>query len=264
MHTKLGLSICLGIIAGSMGMATSAQAFSFTTNFTAELSAPDTAKGNIWLDSVEFGGTTVSKFGFVDRVNIIENDLWIGGNTGAGSADRGDLANGLVQELLTNEGAVEALGNPNLNNILDGEDRGAFKMNVWFDKAVDNLFFWERGLNSAMEIQAIDKLGNIISNSNLLTLNSRTWDYAGFSIDTTEIGGAQRVGSLGVSLADLGLSSAIAGIQVTADRTSFFNGPDWKVVGSAAAVPEPGTVMGLGAIASGLLVSGRRKKAQKG
>lgn len=261
MNAKLSLSICVGIIAGSMGLATSAQAFSFTTNYTADLLGSNAAKGNIWLNSVTFGETTVSNFGLVNQVNILKNDVWSGGNTGAASADKGDLADGLVQELLTPEGAVKALGNTNLNNIIDGEDRGAFSMNVWFDKAVDNLFFWERGRNSAMEIQAIDKLGNSIGN--LLTIDSRNWNDAGFKIDTMEIGSAQTVGSLGVSLADLGLSSAIAGVRVSAQGTSFFNGPDWKVVGSAASVPEPGMVMGLGAIASGLLVSNRRKKAQK-
>ncbi|MCT7960306.1 PEP-CTERM sorting domain-containing protein [Laspinema sp. D1] len=259
MHTKFGLSICLGIIAGSMGLATSAQAFSFTTNFTEHLTENKAVKGNIWLNSVEFGGTTVSNFGLVNRVNILHNDRWTGGNTGAASADRGDLASGLVQELLTNPGAVTALGNTNLNNIIDGEDNGSFSMNVWFNQRVDNLFFWERGLNSKMNIQGIDKFGN--SMGNLLTINSGNWNDAGFAIDTKEIGAAQRVGSLGVSLADLGLSSAIAGVRVSA-QGALFNGPDWKVVGSAS-VPEPGTVFGLGAIASGLLVSSRRKKAQK-
>ncbi|MCT7974985.1 exosortase-dependent surface protein XDP2 [Laspinema olomoucense] len=261
MHTKFSLSICLGIIAGSMGMAASAQAFSFTTNFTKDLIGPNEARGDIWLNSVEFGGTTVSNFGLVDRVNILHNDLWTGGNSGAGSADRGDLAEGLVQELLIEEGAVTALGNLNLNNIIDVEDRGSFSMNVWFDQAVDNLFFWERGRNSAMRIQAIDDVGNSIGN--LLTINSRNWNPAGFGLNTVEIEGTQPVGSLGVSLADLGLSSAIAGVRVSAEGTSLFNGPDWKVVGSAASVPEPGTVMGLGAIASGMLVSSRRKKSQK-
>lgn len=261
MNTKLSLSICLGIIAGSMGLATSAQAFSFTTNFTEKLTGNDAAKGNIWLNSVEFGETTVNNFGLVNRVNILHNDPWTGGNTGAASADRGVLADGFVEEALTNEGAVKALGNLNLNNIIDGEDKGAFSMNLWFNQRVDNLFFWERGLNSAMDIQAIDKFGNSIGN--LLRINKNTWVDAGFKIHTTEIGGAQGVGSWGVSLADLGLSSAIAGIRVSAEGTSVFNGPDWKVVGSAA-VPEPGMVMGLGAIASGLLVSNRRKKAQKG
>lgn len=260
MNTKLGLSICLGIIAGSMGMATSAQAFSFTTNYTAELSGDDAAKGNIWLNSVTFGETTVSNFGLVNRVDNFKNDVWTTGNTGAASADRGDLADGLVQERLTPEGAVMALGNTNLNNIIDGEDRGAFEMDVWFDKAVDNLFFWERGRNSKMQIQAFDIAGN---RGNLLTIDSSKWNDAGFGIDTMEIRGTQKVGSLGVSLADLGLSSAIAKVRVSAEGTSFFNGPDWKVVGSAASVPEPGMVMGLGAIASGLLVSNRRKKAQK-
>lgn len=261
MNAKLSLSICVGIMAGSMGLASSAQAFSFTTNYTAELSGGDAAKGNIWLNSVTFGDTTVSNFGLVNQVNILQNDLWTTGNTGAGSADNGDLANIVSQERLTDAGAVMALGNTNLNNIIDGEDRGSFSMNVWFNQRVDNLFFWERGRNSAMEIQAIDQLGNGIGN--LLTINSRTWNDAGFGIDTMEIGNTQRVGSLGVSLADLGLSSAIAGVRVSAEGTSLFNGPDWKVVGSAAAVPEPGMVMGLGAIASGLLVSRRRKMSQK-
>lgn len=261
MNAKLSLSICVGLMAGSMGLATSAQAFSFSTNYTAELLGSKASKGNIRLNSVTFGGTTVSNFGLVNRANILYNDLWTGGNTGAGSADRGDLANGLSLELLTDPGAVMALGNTNLNNIIDVEDRGAFSMNVWFDKAVDNLFFWERGRNSAMKIQAIDKLGNSIGN--LLTIDSRNWNDAGFGIDTVEISGTQRVGSRGVSLADLGLSSAIAGVRVSGEGTSLFNGPDWKVVGSAAAVPEPGMVMGLGAIASGLLVSSRRKKVQK-
>ncbi len=260
MNAKLSLSICVGIMAGSMGFASSAQAFSFTTNYTADLLGPDAPKGNIWLNSVTYGDTTVSNFGLVNRANILENDLWTGGNSGAASADRGDSAYGLVQELLTDQGAAMALGNTNLNNIIDGEDSGTFSMNVWFDKAVDNLFFWERGRNSKMEIQAVDKLGKSIGN--LLTIDSSKWNYAGFDIDTMEIGGAQKVGSLGVSLADLGLSSAIAGVRVSANGASF-NGPDWKVVGSAASVPEPGMVMGLGAIASGLLVSSRRKKAQK-
>jgi hypothetical protein len=260
MSPKLSISVCLGLILSSMGLASSAQAFSFTTNYTAQFSGSNAAKGNILLNSVEFGGTTVNNFGLVNRVNILHNDLWTGGNTGAASADRGDLATGLSQEQLTNDGAVQALGNTNLNNIIDGEDRGAFSMNVWFNQRVDNLFFWERGLNSAMNIQAIDKYGNSIGN--LLTLDSRRWNDAGFAIDTLEISGAQRVGSLGVSLADLGLSSAIAGVRVSALGTSFFNGPDWKVVGSAS-IPEPGMVIGLMAIAGGMVTSRRRKTMNK-
>jgi hypothetical protein len=257
MNAKLYAPICVGLIAGSLGFASSAQAFSFTTHYDEALST-NPSQGDIWLEAVEFDGKTVSNFSFVDRVDIIHNDLWTGGNSGAGSADKGDQATvGLSEERLTNDGARTALRNTNLNSIIDGEDRGEFSMNLWFDNAVDNLFFWERGRNSAMTIQAIDTAGDILGDS--LTINSRNWDNAGFRLDTIEIGGSQRVGSLGVSLADLGLSSAIQGVRVSAEGTSFYNGPDWKVVGEK--VPEPGTVVGLGSIAMALVASRRRRSS---
>jgi hypothetical protein len=131
-------------------------------------------------------------------------------------------------------------------------------LDLSFNKAVDNLFLWERGKNSKLDIQALDAGGNLIGK--LLNLNSSTWQYAGYKLDTLEIPVAQDVGSLGVSLADLGVSGPISGLRVISKIG--YNGPDWKVVGSAAqpaSVPEPATLAGLGLVAGSLAASRRRK-----
>lgn len=262
MKTKFTLSILLGLVAGSLGFASSAQAFSFTTNYTYALDGKDAPRGDIWLDSVEFKGKIVDNFSFVNKADILYNPEYTGGNSGAASSDMGRLATvGTSVEDPTNEDVVTSLGNNNLGSIIDGEDRGKFSMDLFFEKGVNNLFFWERGMNSAMDVQAVDADGNLIGN--LLNINARNWDNAGFRLNTMEIGNnVQKVGSRGVSLADLGVdSSLISRIRVSAEGNSFYNGPDFKVVG--AAVPEPGMVMGLGALGVGLLASSRRKKADK-
>lgn len=250
-----------GLLTGGLLAAFSspAQAFSFTTNFTPSLTGSNASKGNIWLNSVMLGdGTSISDFALVSSANLLYNDAYTGGNTGAASSDLGDKATvGIKKESATSSSIVTSLGNLNLNSIIDTEDTGSFKMNLSFSSAIDNLFFWERGMNSKLQVQALDAAGNLIGN--LLTLNSATWNYAGFGIDTTEINETQRVGSLGVSLKDLGVSGPIAGIQLVSNRS--FNGPDFKVVGSAASVPEPASLAGLGLIAGALVVSRRRKLA---
>lgn len=242
-----------------------AHAFSFQTNYTASLSGSNASKGDIFLNSVTLtGGQVVSNFSLINAVNIVQNDLYTGGNTGAASADIGDLATtGIKQERLTNEGAKAVLNNLNLNNIIDTEDTGKFTLDLHFEKAVDNIFLWERGMNSKLNIQALDASGNAIGN--LLKLaNSSTWNYAGFSLDTQEISGAQKVGSIGLSLADFGLTGgSIGSVRVMSEKS--YNGPDFKLVGSAAAeakVPEPSTLIGLGAVAVGALVTRRRQQSQ--
>ncbi|WP_434222307.1 exosortase-dependent surface protein XDP2 [Limnospira platensis CENA597] len=276
MNSKLTLSVFLGLLAGGLGFAGSAQAFSFDTNFEYALTGRDAPRGDVWLNSVEVNGNIFSNFAFVDRADIVYNDPFTGGNTGAASSDRGRLVTvGTSQEDPTNADIVTSLGNNNLNSIIDGEDRGSFAINVWFDRRVDNLFLWERGMNSAVTVQAIDGRGNSLGNT--FTIARNDWDDAGFRINTLEIGNnVQQVGSRGVSLADLGLDPSvrsIGGIRVsaawseldpnydTAAMRAWYNGPDWKVVG--AAVPEPGMIFGLGAIGAGFVASNLRKKANK-
>ncbi|HEY9647903.1 MAG TPA: exosortase-dependent surface protein XDP2 [Chroococcidiopsis sp.] len=248
-----------GLLAGgllTLGTAP-AQAFSFTTNTAPGSNAP---KGNILLQSVTLGsGEVVDNFAFVNSAQIIYNDAYKGGNSGAASSDRGDNATGIKNENPVNADIVASLGNNNLNNIIDTEDQGKFTINVFFSSVVDKLFFWERGQNSKLGVQAVDASGNLLGTK--LVMDSAFWGSAGYSIDTTEIVGAQRVGSLGVSLADLGVSGPIAGVQLTSLKT--YNGPDFKVVGAAASVPEPATVAGIVAVAGAMAASRRRKAAKQ-
>ena len=151
------------------------------------------------------------------------------------------------------------MNNLNLNNIIDTEDKGNFILDLQFEQAVDNIFLWERGMNSRLDIQALDANGNEIGN--LMNLaSSKTWDDAGFDINTAEIGRAQNVGSIGVSLMDLGIEDGyISALRVTS-KGKAYNGPDFKVLGSVAEVPEPSALLGLGAVVAGMLASKRKKE----
>ncbi|MGB3535717.1 MAG: exosortase-dependent surface protein XDP2 [Microcoleaceae cyanobacterium] len=265
MKTKLFASFATAL-ALTAGFASSAQAvgFGFKTNFT---DGADGAKGDIMLDSVEFGGQTFTEFSLVNSATIVSNDVFTGGNSGAASADMGDLATiGLSQEKLTNEGAATALGNLNLNSIIDTEDSGNFAIDTKFDKAVDNILVFERGQNSRLDVQALDFAGNLIGNLVALP-KSNNWTDAGYSIDTMEIGSAQAVSSIGLSLADFGLNvdDSIFGYRMTSEGKSY-NGPDWKILGTTdatpASVPEPAAVIGLGLVAGSLVRSRRRQNSK--
>lgn len=234
--------------------ATSAQAFTFKTNY----STTDTTswKKDITLNSVEFNNKTYNKFSLVNDVKILQNDQWTGGNTGAASSDKGDKASGIAVEAATGSNLATSLGNLNLSNIVDTEDNGSFTMNLFFGNRANKFLFFERGMNSNLRVQALDKQGNLIGNS--IKLDSSTWQEAGYQLNTTEIDSAQKVGSLGLNLADLGLGNtpAISGLQLISKAS--YNGPDFKVVG--VSVPEPTTVLGLGLVGAALAMS-RRKKA---
>ena len=264
--TSAGL-IAGSSVVGAIALSAPAHAFSFKTNYTSVLTGAAASQGDIFLNSVELeDGTIISDFTKVTSANILSNDIYTGGNSGAASADIGDLATtGLRQEDLTNEGAAAVLSNLNLNNIIDTEDKGHFVLDLNFEKAVDNIFIWERGKNSRLDIQALDANGNEIGNKLQLS-NSRKWDDAGFKLNTQEIGNSQKVGSIGVSLADLGISdNFISSLRVFSDGKAY-NGPDFKVLGSVAEnqpqeVPEPSALIGLGAVVAGVL-STRRKKEQ--
>ncbi|NET69845.1 MAG: PEP-CTERM sorting domain-containing protein [Sphaerospermopsis sp. SIO1G2] len=161
----------------------------------------------------------------------------------------------------TGSDIADILGNRNLNNIVDNEDSGSFDIDVYFDSLItqhypgyDSLFFWERGKNSDLRIQALDASGNLVGNSLTLFRNEQT--DAGFDIDTTEIGGPQPVGSWGVSLAELGVTE-LKGLKLTSEAVTF-GGPDFKVV--AKKTPEPGLMLGLGTVATVAFFRRRGKK----
>lgn len=271
-HSALkGIYLAIGLVIAA---STTAQAASFTTNFT----AVDGAEGDIWLNSITQNQTTIDRFLLVNEAKILSNTpitnkqlgdtsnpeiAGTNNNTGGASTDKGDKASAPMPTSGMNDptGAEVAayLGNRNLNNIIDTEETGSFRMNLFFNKIVradksglDNLFFWERGKNSDLGVQAIDTSGKLIGN--FVKLNRADQTLVDYSIDTLEISAAHIVGSWGLSLQQLGVTS-LNGIRVTAD--SSYNGPDFKLV--ARQVPEPASMAGLGAVAGMMLISRRRQ-----
>lgn len=267
------------LTAGAVFAASeSAQAFRFETNDfnTNPLSELD-AKSDIFLESVKVLNSdgsieeVITDFSYVTNTEIVYNDQYSGGNSGAASTDVGDnTTTGFAVEGASAEDITANLGNSNLNNIIDTEDGGSFQLDLFFDTLVDNLLIWERGSdsdalgagNSDLALQALDMDGNLIGN--LLTITRDQWFNAGFFIDTQEIGNAQEVGSLGVNIAqDLGIEDGAMAIRFFSEAS--FNGPDWKFVGTDAArqdVPEPTLILGLGLLGGLLAVQKRAQDLQ--
>lgn len=260
-HSLSKLAVATSLAAGSLLTCFGAgNAFAFGFSFGATYSQNDSPTGDILLESVSIGEEIINEFSYVTSAQIVFNDPFVGGNSGAASADTGDTATGGVREEdATAEDIVANLGTNNLNHIIDTEDDGAFVIDLKFGKTIDNLLIWERGMNSDLGIQAMDANGNLIGNRLVVTRDM--WFDAGFSIDTTEITRAQSVGSLGVNIfSDLGVDAGkVETIRFFSKRE--FNGPDWKFVGTdSTRVPEPAALLGLG-IFSGLLMLQKRTKA---
>ncbi|MEA5550554.1 exosortase-dependent surface protein XDP2 [Anabaena cylindrica UHCC 0172] len=256
----ISLSLLFGAVLSG---ANSAEAASFTSNVT-----KTNAKSNVILNSITQNGKTFDNFSYVNKAVIKYNTPknTTNSNSGAASTDKGDNANSplATAEDPTGNAIAAFLGNNNLNNIIDTEDDGSFIIDVFFDSKIfkdnsglDNLFFWERGQNSTLGIQALDMSGNIIGNFKQLTETKKPTNYAGFQIDTKEIGGSQDVGSWGISLQDLGVTE-LSGLRLTSKAS--YSGPDFKVI-ARTSVPEPTTILGLGAVA-GLALLRRRQLKQ--
>jgi hypothetical protein len=257
---KLQTASTLTLIAAALTLATApAQAFtgfSFSTDYSPKPADP---KKDIKLESVKLAsGKEVSRFALVQTAKILVNDNVDG--LGPGSSDHGDdtvldlfLPEGPKVENPTDADVVASLGNLNLNSIIDTEDNlGTSVIDVSFGKkGAKTFFFFERGMNSDLKVDALDKLGNVVSTFNI-TRNMFKANPTGYSINTTEVGGAQKVGSYGLTL-----DYKVAGLRLSSDNKS--NGPDYKVV--AAKVPEPGAIAGLGMVA-GVAILARRKRNQ--
>lgn len=261
----------VGLVAGTVltTVATQAQAATFSTfDFDTNKTGND-SKRVITLNSVEFDGHVVTNPILVSGVENFDNtyrtpdapgasiSTMNRNNTGAASAEVGDKVkvnegNGIKVEDPTAADIATALGNRNLNSIVDTEDNGRFTMDIIFSRAANHFFFWERGMNSSLKIQALGGAGEVLDT---FVLNKNNVSDAGYSIDTTEIDGNQKVGSLGLKLNGAFTNK----LRLIAEGSSY-NGPDFKV--AAASVPEPATVVGLSAAAAAMIAARRRKAAQ--
>jgi PEP-CTERM motif len=257
---KLQTASALSLIAATLTLATApAQAFtgfSFITDYSPKPADP---KKDIKLESVTYGGKTYSNFGLVNKAVIQVNNRTTSSQLGPGSSDIGDetlldtyLPEGDAVENPDADDIVKSLGNLNLNSIIDTEDNlGISVIDVYFKKPARTFYFFERGMNSDLMVDALDAAGNVVDTYKITRADFGS-SPAGYSINTTEIGGAQRVGSYGLTLS----RNDVVGLRLSSDNT--MNGPDYKVF---AKVPEPATIAALGTVA-GLAVLARRKKNQ--
>lgn len=240
-------TVATGALLSVVGNA-NAQGFGFA--FENQVSNDTRAKEDVFLESVKIGDEIITDFSFVSEVEIVENDQFVGGDTGAASADKGVKATtGVSVEDASADNILENLSNNNLNNIVDTEDVGSFVIDLTFEKVIDNLLIWERGRNSDLGIQAVDAQGNLVGNR--LVIERTQWQDAGFSILTNELqdesAPAQEVGSIGINIIeDLGIrSNNVQTIRFFSE--DGFNGPDWKFVGTENKdIPEPAFILGLG------------------
>jgi hypothetical protein len=239
------LPIATLLTVGAVFSSRSAQAFtpfSFTTQYSP---TPMSSSGDIQLDSVMFGGHTVSNFTHASSLESFGNNDTTttpeDSSLGPFSSDRGDNASGINVENPTNANLLASLANNNLNNIIDGEDAAAGSgMDIFFNQPTNHLFFFERGGNSDLTVNLINADGSLGAP---YSLNHVDFQDAGFSIDTTEIFGAQKVVSRG-----LRHTQSIFGVRLTAHAGS--NGPDFKVVGANVRdIPTPSLLLGLSLMA---------------
>jgi hypothetical protein len=255
--------VSVGLISTAMAIVPQAKAsaftgFNFSTN--AVIGNPThPTKGDITLQSVTWGSRTVSNFDLVNSASIHTNSYTLG----PASSDRGDLVSGSCarNEMPSAADIVSSLGNLNLNCIVDTEDNmGTSIIDVFFDpnKTVNTFFFFERGMNSNLQVQGIDANGGLVGNFTIMgnvPTPMKQWKPTGYSIDTMEINNSQRLGSYGLSSA-----VQLKGLRIMSQIG--FNGPDFKVV--ATRVPEPATMLGLGAVSGTAVLLRRRKQKVQG
>lgn len=219
-------------------------------------------------DFVRFtGGKLVSNKGPFGWNQLGDRDMSTAGNATDGNPDRADLSTPLTGEA-SSKGAISevfgsSLGYKNLSWIVDGEDSGAYTLDLFLNNvsaftpdsnaSTVELAVLERGGNSDFSIAGIT--GFTLSGDPILTaayhvLRSQT-GYAGWTLDTLEIADAQNVNGVGLSLPHEW--GQVLGVRISA--VSSDNGPDIVAVGM---IPSPGAVSLAGA--AGLLAAGRRRR----
>jgi len=212
------------------------------------------------------GGSLSNNIGTFGWNTPIPRDMG-GQNNNSGNPDRADSASVYTGEAGHTGTLSEVFGSfstgyKNLSYIIDGEDNGAWSLDLLFapgltlsadsDNSTIELALVERGRNSDMLVYGLIAGGGVTQSVLVPRANLA---QAGWSLDTLEIGGAQEVGAVGLSL-DSSWTNLV-GFRIVA--TSAFNGPDLVAVGTAMPVPAPGAAA-LAAL-GGLCIARRRRNA---
>lgn len=213
-----------------------------------------------WEDArLATGGKT---YGWIDP---IKRDMNTSGNKYAVNPDRRDNAKPMAGESSSTGTLREVFTARPLDYILDSEDCASWSLdlklgNGQYIKSDKNsktpeIAILERGMNSDLKVKAIVSNGGQITTTKSVFLSRTAQRYTNFKMDTLEIAGAQKVGVWGLSLDSFGpIEGQVIGLQISSDAS--YGGPD--LVGVATnAVPEPGTMIALGA---GLAALARRRR----
>lgn len=258
-------SAALSIAAAAGAQATTFTAFSFATGASTSGAFGGVngswGNGDVRLDSVSFNGRTLqqAQLQTVSSASIVVDDGRDAVNGG------GNLATGRginsVADGWTNEGPATvtptgadlqaALGNFNLGSIVvTRENRGLAVVDVSFAEATHAFFFWERGFNSDLLVEALDADGKVTGSYTILRAN---YAQSGVTVSTDNgafILAGQQLGSIGL-YTDVAVNR-LRLVSIKSD-TLDYNGPDYKLLAAIpSAVPEPSGVAlalgGLGAV----------------
>lgn len=270
------LAATLPVLLSAPVAAASFSSFSFVTNRTATPAPPSSPTllndptRDIRLDSIlAANGTLYQHFELVSAARILQNDTYTAtnGNTygilnsGRGSNTQADslIDEGPSKPIETDADIVSSLGNLNLNSlVVTRESAPTASFEVSFTRAINKVFFWERGGSagsstygdSDLLVEAIDDFGNVTASYRILRQN---YSPAGYNISTVVSpilnNGPFNIGSIGLSLdggatRTLRLTSSDNNRGPIGGTPPYYgdNGPDFKLV--AVAVPGPLPILG--------------------
>lgn len=210
-----------------------------------------------------------SRFGWNDRA---PRDVSTAGNRYPGNPDRADRSSSFANEG-TSEGTLrEVFSSANLSWIIDGEDKGAWEIDLLFnpglrllndgDRSTVEIAILERGGNSDLGIRGITLVDGVKTYTEELIIRKNQFTRAGWDLNTLEIGENQPVVGVGISLDEFqrGVGDGLIGISLFS--RSNFNGPDIVGVATAAPVPEPATLALLGAGVAAIAARRKRRNAR--
>jgi len=195
----------------------------------------------------------------------VTRDINTSGNSIWANPDRADSATPFAGEAgaLGTIGEVfgSSMGYKNMSYLIDAEDNRGWTIDLLFggnsyisadnDASTVEVAFLERGGNSDFQVYGL--LADQTTTAALFVSRSMM-GATGWSLNSLEIGDAQNVYAVGISL-DASWQNLI-GLRLEA--TANGNGPDILGVGTVAAIPAPGAAC---ALALGFFTFGRRRRA---